>query len=348
MPASVRLQPAFSDTTALQLVEKPPRKVVNEEDEVKNAMKEQRLAEKFQAHMLGTKYPARPKSETKQMFAKEQKMAAREFAADVADSQQSLVSESSENRIDSQMIRKERAREASFHESEQQYSKDFQQALQKRRAKENADYIPLGKKANVNEKQARIMHEKMQQEARHMDSEVDAIMGIGGAKHAQPQAKAKAKAAKAKAQHMPQSHVLRDRKGNAAAHTAFDSHLAAQMALISGSGDTSGAQGHAAALKKVEAMGSKLAKLHAHIKAEIQDQKQRERDPMASSSHVIARQLAARAQQEKLARNLKQVELNPAVTKPSRRARAAREAGSPPRAGRGRAGPKLNPKRTQP
>ena len=344
MPASVRLQPAFSDTTALQLVEKPPRKVVNEEDEVKNAMKEQRLAEKFQAHMLGTKYPARPKSETKQMFAKEQKMAAREFAADVADSQQSLVSESSENRIDSQMIRKERAREASFHESEQQYSKDFQQALQQRRAKENADYIPLGKKANVNEEQARIMHQKMQQEARHMDSEVDAIMGIGGAKHAQPQAKAEAKA---KAQHTPQPHVPRDRKGNAAAHTAFDSHLAAQMALISGSG----AQGHAAALKKVEAMGSKLAKLHAHIKAEIQDQKQRERDPMASSTHVIARQLAARAQQEKLARNLKQVERTPAVTKPSRRAaraRAAREAGSHPRAGQGRAGPKLNPARTQP
>ena len=326
MPASVRLQTAFSDTIVLQLVEKPPRKVVNEEDEVKNAMKEQRLAEKFQAHMLGTKYPARPKSETKQMFAKEQKMAAREFAADVADSQQSLVSESSENRIDSQMIRKERAREASFHESERQYSKDFQKALQKRRAKENADYIPLGKKANVNEKQARIMHEKMQQEARHMDSEVDAIMGIGGAKHAQPQAKAKAEA-EAKARHMPQPHVLRDRKGNAAAHTAFDSHLAAKMALISGSG----AQGHAAALKKVEAMESKLAKLHAHIEAEIQDQKQRQRDPMASSTHVIARQLAARAQQEKLARNLKQVEQNPAVTKPNAaRATSSRSSSSRP------------------
>ena len=327
MPASVRLQTAFSDTIVLQLVEKPPRKVVNEEDEVKNAMKEQRLAEKFQAHMLGTKYPARPKSETKQMFAKEQKMAAREFAADVADSQQSLVSESSENRIDSQMIRKERAREASFHESERQYSKDFQKALQKRRAKENADYIPLGKKANVNEKQARIMHEKMQQEARHMDSEVDAIMGIGGAKHAQPQAKAKAEA-EAKAQHMPQPHVLRDRKGNAAAHTAFDSHLAAKMALISGSG----AQGHAAALKKVEAMESKLAKLHAHIEAEIQDQKQRQRDPMASSTHVIARQLAARAQQENLARNLKQVERNPAVTKPhTARATSSRSSASRPK-----------------
>ena len=303
MPASVRLQPAFSDTTALQLVEKPPRKVVNEEGEVKKAMKEQRLAEKFQAHMHGTKYPERPKSETKQMFAKEQRMAAREFAADVADSQQSLVSESSENRIDSQMIRKERAREASFHESEQQYSKDFQQALQKRRAKENADYIPLGNKANVNEKQAQIMHEKMKQEARHMDSEVDAIMGIGDAKHAQPQGNAKAQR-----KPQPQPHVLHDRKGNAAAHSAFDSHLAAQIAIISGTG----AQEHAAALRKVEAMESKLAKLHAHIKAEIQDQKQRERDPMASSTHVIALQLAARAQQEKLARNLKQVELEQA------------------------------------